>query len=75
MEYDDESDMKYIVQDVTEFIQKASYQYDPMQIATAMLAQSLSLTKTMLSEEDFQKYVSFVYSNMHRVKPYVFNED
>lgn len=69
MDEDKENDMKFISEDVAEFIQKASYQYDPMQISTAMLAQSLSLAKTVLEEEDFQKFCKYVFDNVHRVRP------
>ena len=69
MDEDKETDMKFISEDVAEFIQKASYQYDPMQISTAMLAQSLSLAKTVLEEEDFQKFCKYVFDNVHRVRP------
>jgi len=61
-------DMKLVSEDVAEFIQKACYQYEPMQISTCMLAQSLSLAKTYLEPEDFVKFCDYVFKNVHRVK-------
>ncbi len=72
MSYHDPEDvnMKFIYEDVNEFIQKASYQYDPMQISTCMLAQALSIAKTCLEPEDFEKFIKYVFNNRNRVKPY-----
>lgn len=73
MTQDNDPDMTLIYEDVAEFIQKASYQYDPMQIATCMLAQSLSLSKAVLAEEDFKKFCDYVLRNTHKVKPFDIN--
>lgn len=75
MEHSDDNDMKLITEDVYEFIQKASYQYDPMQISTCMLAQALSLAKTYLEPHDFVKFCDYVFKNTHRVKPFESHED
>lgn len=75
MEHSDNNDMKLITEDVSEFITKASYQYDPMQISTCMLAQSLSLAKTCLEPEDFIKFCDYVFKNTHRVKKFESYED
>lgn len=75
MEHSDDNDMKFIIEDVAEFITKASYQYDPMQISTCMLAQSLSLAKTYLEPDDFVKFCEYVFKNTHRVKKFESYED
>ena len=75
MEHLNDPDMKLIFEDVNEFITKASYQYDPMQISTCMLAQSLSLAKTYLEPEDFDKFCNYVFKNTHRVKKFETYED
>lgn len=67
--YEDE-ELQLVFEDVSEFIQKSSYQYDYMKIATCMLARSLSLSKSCLSEHDFKKYCSYVLSNLDHIKPY-----
>lgn len=68
MEHMDDPDMRLVSEDVAEFIQKALYQYEPLQISTSMLAQSLSLAKTYLDPEDFVKFCDYVFKNTHRVK-------
>lgn len=75
MEHSDDNDMKFITEDVAEFIQKASYQYDPMQISTCMLAQALSLAKTYLEPKDFNIFCEYVFKNTHRVKKFESYED
>ena len=70
----DDVDRSLIFEDVHEFIKKARYQYDLMQISTCMLAQALSIAKTCLNNEDFDKFAKYVYENRQRVKPYPIND-
>lgn len=44
-------------------------EYDPMEIAAIMVVQGLSIYRTILSEEDYQKMVDSIYSQKDEVIP------
>lgn len=44
-------------------------EYDPMEIAAIMVVQGLSIYKTVLSEEDYQKMVDSIYMQKDDVIP------
>jgi hypothetical protein len=44
--------------------------YDAMEVAAIMAAQALSLYKTCMSEEDYQKMVESIYDNRNEVKTF-----
>lgn len=64
----DIEDTKLMMEDVSEFIQKASYQYDAMCIGTCMIAQALSLMRSNLPEHDYLKFCNYVFQNVNSIK-------
>ena len=45
-------------------------EYDVMEIAAVMSTQALSLYKTCMSDEDYQRMVETVYNNRNEVKTF-----
>jgi hypothetical protein len=45
-------------------------EYDVMEIAGIMTTQALSLYRTALSEEDYQKMIQMIYDNRDEVKTF-----
>lgn len=67
-ENQDEKLAREAMDDTYEFIQKMSYQYDPMLIAAYMVIQGLGLYKTMLSPEDYEVMCEKIYEGRNRIK-------
>lgn len=44
--------------------------YDAMEIAAVMATQALSLYRTCMSEEDYQRMVKSIYESRHEVKTF-----
>lgn len=59
---------KEAMDDTYEFIQKMSYQYDPMLIAAYMVIQGMGLYKAMLSPDDYESMCETIYEGRHRIK-------
>ena len=45
-------------------------EYDSMEIAAVMITQGLSLYKTVMSEEDYQRMVQSIYDKRNEVKTF-----
>lgn len=45
-------------------------EYQDVEIAGIMITQALSMYKTMLSEEDYQRIVKSIYERRNDVKPF-----
>jgi hypothetical protein len=45
-------------------------QYDPMEVAAIMMAQSLSIYRTTMSEEDYNRMVDSILSNRDKVQTF-----
>ena len=54
--------------DTLEFIQKMSYQYDPLMTAAYMVIQGFGLYKTLLSSEEYELMCEKMYNERHRIK-------
>jgi len=54
--------------DTLEFIQKMSYQYEPMLTASFMVICGLGMYKTFLDPEDYDKMCTKIYNDRDRIK-------
>ena len=45
-------------------------EYDSMEIAAVMIAQAMSLYKTCMNEEDYQKMIKSIYDQRNQVKTF-----
>lgn len=66
----EEDNSRAAAEDVSEFIQKALYQYEPMLLASFMVIQGLGVFKSCLAPEDYEKFCKKVYDDRHRVQEY-----
>ena len=53
-----------------EFTDHMVGQYDPMEVAAIMMAQSLSIYRTTMSEEDYNHMVDSISSNRDKVQTF-----
>lgn len=44
--------------------------YRPMEVAGVMIAQALSMYKTLLTEEEYNKMVDFIYDRKNEIKTF-----
>jgi len=61
---------KAAAEDVSEFIQKALYQYEPMLLASFMIIQGLGIFKSCLDPVEYEIFCKKVYEDRNRVKEY-----
>ena len=65
---DEEQSARDARDDTYEFIQKMSYQYDPLLIAANMVIQGLGIYKTMLEPEEYDSLCKKIYNDRDRIK-------
>jgi len=54
--------------DVSDFINKALYQHEPMLLGSLLVLQGLGIFKSMLNEADYEEFCVKVYKDRNRVK-------
>ena len=62
--------LERIYSNYLEFTDHMVGQYDPMEVAAIMMAQSLSIYRTTMSEEDYNRMVDSISDNRDKVKTF-----
>jgi len=66
-DYEKEKD-KDALHDTLEFIQKMSYQHDPLLTASFLVICGLGMYKTMLAPDDYEQMCAKIYGDRGRIK-------
>lgn len=66
---------KAAAEDVSEFIQKALYQYEPMLLGSFMIIQGLAIFKSCLTKEEYNEFCKKVYEDRFRIKEYFLDDN
>jgi len=69
-----DKDLERMYQEYLDFNGKQIEQYDTLSVAAVMMAQALSIYKTVLSEEDFDDIVDTMSDNREQVKKFTNTE-
>jgi hypothetical protein len=64
------SQLEQLYSNYLEFTDHMVGQYDPMEVAAIMMAQSLSIYRTTMSEEDYNRMVDSISANRDKVKTF-----
>ena len=62
--------LERIYSNYLEFTDHMVGQYDPIEVAAIMMAQSLSIYRTTMSEEDYNRMVDSISDNRDKVKTF-----
>jgi hypothetical protein len=66
------SDISKLYTEYLEFSDKQMATYPALAVTSVMLSLSLSLYKTVLSEEDFESFLESIVDNGKNVKPIIY---
>jgi hypothetical protein len=69
-----DKDLERMYQEYLDFNTKQIEQYDTLSVAAVMMAQALSIYKTVLSEEDFDDIVDTMSDSRDNVKKFTNKE-
>jgi hypothetical protein len=64
----EDNELEVLYQKFWEFVSKQMYDYDPMAIAGVMSAQAMTIYKTTMSEENFERIAESIYESRTQVK-------
>lgn len=66
---------KSAAEDVSEFIQKALYQYEPMLLGSFMIIQGLAIFKSCLSAGEYEEFCKKVYDDRYKVREFFLDDN